>query len=134
MTPVLAAAILACAPSPSAITGDTFQCGTEVIRLAGIRAPQATQCPIDDKGCFVGDADKARAQLALFLRGTGLTIQRYGHDDKGQTLAIVWSATLTVNCELMNFGEAEHDARSDVRELVAGCIRMDEDIPNGRAK
>lgn len=103
-----------------AIDGDTLRCGDERVRLLGLDAPELHHCR-QGRVCVAGDPVAAKDALARLI-APGVTINRFGKDRYGRTLALVYARGRNVGCALIIQGNAEYVGRWDNgRRLARDC-------------
>ena len=102
--------LLACALI--AIDGDTLRCGRERIRLIGIDAPEMPGHCRRGRWCAPGDPWISQRSLAGAAQGAA-TIERYGTDAYGRTLARVRVNGVDLSCHQLRTGNAIYVARWD---------------------
>lgn len=105
-----------------ATDGDTLRCGDERIRLLGIDAPEMPGSCAVGRACVPGDPYASQASLAAAMTHE-MAITRTGSDRYRRTLAMVYSAELSLSCiQLMN-GQAAYVSEWDDGSLVAAeCL------------
>ena len=109
-----------------ALSGHAISCGSginrERIRLIGIIAPDATSCrPEDD--CPNGDPIWSRYVLEIGMERGPLTIERFGRDRRGFTLASVAAGKTNLSCWQIAQGQADYSAVWDQRHIAAQCSK-----------
>ena len=119
----------ACAPAPAIVEaladpcsvtdGDTIRCGEERIRLLAIDAPELPGHCRTGRVCVPGDPDVARFSLETSIKGHPLTIERFGKDRYGRTLAIVRASGRSTSCSQLAGGNAIYVAKWDNLGAVA---------------
>jgi endonuclease YncB( thermonuclease family) len=126
----------ACAPAPepvplaarcSVTDGDTIRCGDERIRLLAIDAPELPGHCRAGRACAPGDPFAATRALEAAIAFHRLTVQRFGRDRYGRTLAIVRADGANLSCRQIASGSAVYVAKWDKRGIVGrecGAIRI----------
>lgn len=116
-----------CAPIPepvplaaacSVTDGDTLRCGEEKVRLLAIDSPELPGHCRPGRVCVEGDPEAATAALERALAGRTLTIQRFGRDRYGRTLAIVRADGANLSCAQIASGSAVYVEKWDKRGVV----------------
>lgn len=85
--PLLALGLIAAAPSPHIIDGDTFTLGTERVRLWGIDAPEGRQLCQDAAGHSFRCGDVARERLTALIGGRSVDCRQKDRDSYGRMVA-----------------------------------------------
>lgn len=91
--------------SPYVVDGDTFQCGQERVRLAGIDAPELAGHCKAGRRCTEGDAQAAREALIELTR-TEITCTAIEIDKYGRTIAMCHADAVNLSCAMIASGHA----------------------------
>ena len=103
-----------------AADGDTLQCGPERVRLMGIDAPEiAGHCRPET--CPQGDWKASQDALAAGLARGPVTLQRWGTDRYGRTLAVVRGGADNLGCRQLRLGQAIYKPQWDQGDGVHGA-------------
>lgn len=104
--------------------GDTIRCGDERIRLLGIDAPEMGGRCRPGRDCAPGDPIASKNSLATAMTGA-LTIERFGADRYGRTLALVAGAKGDLSCWQLRHDQARYVARWDIERSVDARCAID---------
>lgn len=104
-----------------AVDGDTLRCGGERIRLIGIDSPEMPGHCRPGRHCVEGDPYAAKAALAGAI-GASMSIERFGADHYGRTLALVMGPLGDLSCVQLRSGHAIYREDWDVGgKMMKGC-------------
>lgn len=102
----------------SAIDGDTLNCGGERIRLLGIDAPELPGHCAAGRVCVSGDPFASKRSIQQLIEPR-MKIVRYGRDDYGRTLAMVYVWGGSLSCRQLRGGHAYYVQEWDNEGAVA---------------
>lgn len=92
--------------SPTILDGDTFDCGTERVRLHGIDAPELEGHCRPGRQCTPGDPYASTANLERLAGGTEVQCRKIDTDVYGRTVARCNASGVDLSCAQIEGGFA----------------------------
>jgi endonuclease YncB( thermonuclease family) len=105
--------------SCTVIDGDTLRCGSERVRLLGIDAPELPGHCQQGRNCASGDPYASTESLRSALELGPVTIQRFGKDHYGRTLALARAGRTDLSCWQVSHRQAIYRPQWDNERRLA---------------